>query len=79
MVYPKPPNATPEPSAEQLLVITVLAQALGRGSTKLCEALSLTYGELSLKHERARHIDRQLQPFAKELSPLQPDLGREIQ
>ena len=57
----KAQNGSPQPDAEQLAAIAELAQALGAGSTKLCEALELVFGEHDTRFVSANRIDRELQ------------------
>jgi hypothetical protein len=61
------PNGHPFPSAEELAAITVLALAMGRGSVKLCDALSSAYGADNQRSVRAEQIDQQLQPLVADL------------
>jgi hypothetical protein len=48
---------------EQLAAIAELAEALGDGSTKLCEALGLIFGEHDIRFVNATRMDRILQPL----------------
>ena len=59
----KAQNGAPQPSLEQLAAIADLAQALGDGSTKLCEALGLLFGEHDTRFVDATRVDRALQPL----------------
>jgi hypothetical protein len=61
-------NGWPQPSAEHLAGIAALSQALGAGSTKLCEALVLVFGAADERCSRADRVDRQLQPLVTDLS-----------
>ena len=61
-------NGSPRPSAEHLAGIADLAQALGTGSAKFCEALLLVFGKNDQKYRRADRIDQQLQPLVAELN-----------
>jgi hypothetical protein len=57
-----------KPTDEHLAGVANLARALGRGSTKLCEALSLLYGSRRYGLQgRAEKIDEQIQPLVSEL------------
>jgi hypothetical protein len=56
------------PSPEEIGGIAELARALGAGSTKLCEALLLVYGERDARRLRADEIDQQLQPLVADLN-----------
>jgi hypothetical protein len=71
------PHGGNETSAENAAGIAELAQALGAGSTKLCEALSLVYGEHDARRLLAREIDGRLQPLVADLKtsahPTQPN------
>ncbi len=60
------PNGGPSP--EELDGIAELAQALGAGSSKLCEALLLVYGKQDARRLRADEIDQQLQPLMADLN-----------
>ncbi len=62
-----PEKGWPHPTAERLAAVADLALALGNGCTKLCEALSLVYGERDERRVRADGIDRQLQPLTTQL------------
>jgi len=62
------PNGGYRPSSAELAGIAELAGALGAGSTKLCEALLLVYGERDARRLRAGEIDLQLQPLVTDLS-----------
>jgi hypothetical protein len=61
-------NGWPLASAEHLAGIAALSQALGAGSTKLCEALELVFGASDERCSRADQVDRQLQPLVTDLS-----------
>jgi hypothetical protein len=62
------PNGSSEPDAAHLAVISELARALGAGSTKLCEALRLVFGEQDERRLRAETVDRQLQLLVLDLT-----------
>ena len=62
------PNGSPKPNAEHLAGISILAKAMGAGSSKFCEALLLVFGEHDAKYSRAYRIDQQLQPLVADLS-----------
>ena len=59
----KAQNGAPQPSLEQLAAIAELAEALGDGSTKFCEALGLIFGEHDIRFVNATRMDRILQPL----------------
>ena len=63
-----PPNGSPAPTGEQLAAIISLANALGSGSAKLCEALLEFMGPQDGRYARANRIDAQLQPLMRELA-----------
>jgi hypothetical protein len=63
----KAQNGSPQPSPDQLAAIAELAQALGAGSTKLCEALGLVFGEHDIRFLSASRVDRILQPLVTSL------------
>jgi hypothetical protein len=63
----KAQNGSLQPSAEQFAAIDELANALGVGSSKLCEALELVFGEHDKRYINANQLDRELQPMIMSL------------
>ncbi len=67
MAHFEPANGESAANVALLLGIARLSHALGSGSTKLCEALFLAFGDQDERYLGAQELDRRLQPMVTEL------------